>query len=182
MFWVDNCSGQNKNWFLFTALADLVNVPGITVETVTLKYFEPGHTFMSADSFHHKVEQAMKQKKRVEDFQDFVNVVEKCGKSLQMKCNDFYNYPKGVSQAKYASKKPKLENVQVAKFSRGSSELFWKQNHFDQEFDSALFLQRKYENKIGKNEFQPCNVDRGIKSSKKGKHYKSFMPSHEGAK
>ena len=65
VFWVDNCSGQNKNWFLFTALANEVNVPSTSVQSITLKYFEPGHTFMSADSFHHKVEQAMKQKKRV---------------------------------------------------------------------------------------------------------------------
>ena len=39
---------------------------------ITLKYFEPGYTFMSADSFHHRVEQEMqKKKKRLKDFSTF---------------------------------------------------------------------------------------------------------------
>ena len=46
------------------------------------KYFEPGHTFMSADNFHHQVERRMRQKKNVEDFQDFVDVVSTCGHSF----------------------------------------------------------------------------------------------------
>ena len=45
---------------------------------------------MSADNFHHQVEQRMRQKKNVEDFQDFVDVVSSCGQSLVMKCNDFF--------------------------------------------------------------------------------------------
>ena len=90
IFWVDNCSGQNKNWYLFTALANEVNTKDASVQTITLKYFEPGHTFMSPDSFHHKVEQCMRQKKRVEDFQDFVGIIQKCGKSLVMRFSDFF--------------------------------------------------------------------------------------------
>ena len=126
IFWVDNCSGQNKNWYLFTALSNGVNIGTSNVKTITIKYFEPGHTFMSADSFHHKVEKGMRQMKRVEDFQDFVEIVDKCGKALVMKYSDFYDVPKGLSQAVYASEKPKLENVQVIKFVRGSAKMFWK--------------------------------------------------------
>ena len=47
IFWVDNCSGQNKNWYLFTALANEVNMKDASFQTITLKYFEPGHPFMS---------------------------------------------------------------------------------------------------------------------------------------
>ena len=63
IFWVNNCSRQNKNWYLFTALANEVNIKDASLQTITLKYFEPGHTFTSADSFHHKVEQCVRQKK-----------------------------------------------------------------------------------------------------------------------
>ena len=45
---------------------------------------------MSAANLHHQVEQRMRQKKNVEDFQDFVDVVSSCGQSLVMKCNDFF--------------------------------------------------------------------------------------------
>jgi hypothetical protein len=56
VYWLDNCSGQNKNWTLFSALTILVNSDQIEAEDVTLKFFEPGHTFMSADSVHAGVE------------------------------------------------------------------------------------------------------------------------------
>lgn len=47
----------------------------IAAETITIKYFEAGHTFMSADSFHHLVEKELKRNPKCYDFQDFVNVV-----------------------------------------------------------------------------------------------------------
>ena len=62
-FWTDNCSGQSKNWFLYTLLVNDANRINDTVNESVIKYFEPGHTFMSTDSFHHKVEQGMKKKK-----------------------------------------------------------------------------------------------------------------------
>ena len=74
-FWMDSCFGQNNNWFLYTLLVNEANHINGTVNEIVIKYFEPGHTFMSADSFHHKVEQGMKKKKRCEDFQDFVDLV-----------------------------------------------------------------------------------------------------------
>jgi len=59
-YWMDNCSSENKNKTLFTSLISVVNDPALAVEDITLKYFEPGHTFMSADSVHHGVEKSMK--------------------------------------------------------------------------------------------------------------------------
>ena len=56
VIWLDNCcAGQNKNWTLYTALTDLVNSSD-RPKSIMLKYFVVGHTFMSADSFQHKVE------------------------------------------------------------------------------------------------------------------------------
>ena len=68
IFWLGNCSAQNKNWYLYTALLNEINPKGGYASSVTLKYFEPGHTFMSVNNFHHQVEQRMRQKKNVEDF------------------------------------------------------------------------------------------------------------------
>ena len=57
--WLDNFSAQGKNWWIYTALVAEVNRRCGNMETITIKYFEPGHTFMSADSFHHQVEMAI---------------------------------------------------------------------------------------------------------------------------
>jgi hypothetical protein len=51
--WLDNCSAQNKNWTLFSYLTNIINSSLIAADSIILRYFEPEHTFMSADSFHH---------------------------------------------------------------------------------------------------------------------------------
>ena len=70
IFRTDNFPPQNKNWFLFTALVNEVNKKNTAIQTITLKYFEPGHTFMSADSFHHRVEQKMQKKNVLKIFKN----------------------------------------------------------------------------------------------------------------
>lgn len=77
VLWLDNCSSQNKNWALFSMFCYLVNSTEVSLEQLEIKYFEPGHTFMSADAFHHQVEKSLKQKKKVLDFEDFVDCVKK---------------------------------------------------------------------------------------------------------
>ena len=69
--WLDNCSGQNKNWGLFSFFIFLINLQEVATENIELAYFEPGHTFMSAYHFHHAVEKQMKEAKNVYNFQDF---------------------------------------------------------------------------------------------------------------
>ena len=166
IFWLNNCSAQNKNWYLYTALLNGVNLEGGYASSATLKYFEPDHTFMPADNFHHQVEQRTCQKKKVEDFQDFLDAVSSCGHSLVMKCNDFFDFPKGVSQANCTREKPKLEQVQVIKFERGSIKMFWKESHKSERFKSLKFLQKRYERNIGK-DFNRVMSPRGLKPDKK---------------
>jgi len=67
-FWLDNCGAQNKNWTIFTAIVTYVNTT-LGPESVNFKYFITGHTFMSADAFHSKVELSMKHKKVCMTFQ-----------------------------------------------------------------------------------------------------------------
>lgn len=76
--WLDNFSNQNKNLALFSFLIYTIN--GISTETITINYFEPGHKFRSADSFHHQVEESLKKLKKVYDFKDFVHAAEICTK------------------------------------------------------------------------------------------------------
>ena len=79
------------------------------------------------------------KKKRLEDFQDFVNIVDICGQSIVMDYHDFFEIPYGVSQAKYTASKPKLKNIQSVKFDKGSKRMFWKTSHTQEEFYSSHF-------------------------------------------
>ncbi|KAG5868844.1 hypothetical protein JTB14_012781 [Gonioctena quinquepunctata] len=73
--WLDNCSAQNKNWCMFSFLTYIVNSSEIAANKIHLKYFQAGHTFMSADSFHHQVELSMKKSGNIYDFNDFHEAV-----------------------------------------------------------------------------------------------------------
>ena len=60
---------------MFTALCQVVNDPNTVCEKITIKYFEPGHTFMATDSFHHEIEDEMRRKRNLYDFKDFENTI-----------------------------------------------------------------------------------------------------------
>ena len=59
---------QRKNWCLFTFLVFIINSPLTKTEKIVFKYFQWGHTFMSADLFHHQMELSIKQVHELHDF------------------------------------------------------------------------------------------------------------------
>ena len=50
-FWCDNCTAQNKNWKFFYAMCSIVNHHS-SLNTITIKYLEKGHTYMRSDCIH----------------------------------------------------------------------------------------------------------------------------------
>lgn len=123
----------------------LVNSNQINAQRIILNYFEPGHTFMSADSFHHLVENELRKAKTVNDFSDFVNVVQKTHGNRtivkEMKVNDFKNFKDHSSYARISKARPRpyLDKIVSAQFTRGSKKLEYKCD-FQKEFDSCAFL------------------------------------------
>ena len=99
VIWADNCVGQLKNWTLYSTLVHEVNIHG-NISNIRIKYFKKGHTFLSADSYHSQVERAMREKKHMYDFRDFVECVSKYGTSLEMTAGDFYDSKNQLSTAK----------------------------------------------------------------------------------
>ena len=53
-----------------------INSRDIAVDTLSFKYFEARHTFMSADSTHAKVEKRIRAKRDVCDFDEFVDRIQ----------------------------------------------------------------------------------------------------------
>ena len=52
IYYMDNCTGQNKTYSHYTASINKVNSAKIQTDTIMLKYLRAGHTFMSAGSIH----------------------------------------------------------------------------------------------------------------------------------
>ena len=85
-----------------------------------------------------------------------------------MSFNDLFEISKGLIQAKYTCSNPKLEDVQVVNFVRGSAQMFRKTSYAEENVKSFRFLQRKYKKSIMKN-FERNKENRGVKSAKKDK-------------
>ena len=83
----------------------------------TFRYFEPRHTFMSADSFHRQVEKSLKRMKKVYDFSDFVSCVQSCNSGKvdvkEMRQEDFFTWPNNSSiyKVNYLQPMPYLKNI-----------------------------------------------------------------------
>lgn len=129
VFWLDNCSSQNKNWAFLSFLMFIINSDKIAAKDIIINYFEPGHTFMSADSFHHQVELSLKKAKKVYDFHDFVEAVQTSNSKRvtvkEMAVADFFDWKDYSSQAKLKKIEPRVYLSQVVKVmvQRGSDTL-----------------------------------------------------------
>lgn len=130
--WMDNCAAQNKNWTLYCFFVHHINSDNTTISSIKLKYLQTGHTFMSADSFHHQIEKSLKQKGKVLDFDDYKSCVQNAnsGKTtcVEMNVYDFLDVKDCSSRFKLSKTVPKplLSNFSEVNFIRGSNNLFYK--------------------------------------------------------
>lgn len=132
--WMDNCAAQNKNWSLYCFFIYFINSESTAINSIKLKYLLSGHTFMSADSFHHQVEKSLKQKGKVLDFDDYKNCVRTSNNEkttcIEMNVNDFLDVQDCSSRFKLNKTVPKpyLSNFCEVNFLRGSKKLFYETN------------------------------------------------------
>lgn len=147
---LDNCSAQNKNWTLFGFLVHLINSNVIEAEFIEFFYFEPGHTFMSADFFHHQVEQSLKSMKKVYDFENFKTAVQKANSQnvsvASMNFQDFYQWPTYHSYSKISKAEPRpyIADIVYVRAERGSKVLKYKTDLSSNDELVMDFLQVKY--------------------------------------
>ena len=171
---LDNCNAQCKNWYIYTSLAVFINSSASELVEITLKYFEKGHTFMSADSYHHMVEKLMNDMGSVFDFDEWIKALNQHGRAVILQGEDCLKVKRGLSQGKHVSM-PHIEDIQQAQFVKGSSKLFWKESMEDESYSHSEFLQVKYMNMIQKGvnwppflkKYTSDRFCRGISHSKK---------------
>ena len=132
VIWADNCSGQNKNWFLYTALVQCVNSPN-SPESITLKYLEAGHTFMAADGVHGAIGRQIK-KRLLTTFNSFTIECAASSKTIEvieMELGDFYDITKGNRASTKYIPALKLEGIVQVTFRKGTSTILVKNSFLD---------------------------------------------------
>ena len=133
-----------------------------------MKYLEVGHTSMSADSDHHTIEKALKDKTHVQDYQDFTDTVRSTGINVvEMTKANFLNLEDGVSPYQMrllGDRRPFLRDVVVAQFRRGSLRSFYFKKEFDSAFVQYQILKSSFDVHA---KCQKRTRNRGVNSEKK---------------
>ena len=141
IFYCDNCSSQNKCWVLFSSMPRIVNDPTTATKDITFKYFEPGHSFMMADSVHGNIQSKLSSCSTIGDLTDYVKVIGDARNDLT--CVMFIDH---TSMQKFCQENKKvpflLKDVKVAEFRRGSLNVFVKMSHMEDEFKEYEFLRK----------------------------------------
>ena len=176
IIWADNCPGQNKNWTLFTMLCDLVNSSDVRLATLKIKFFEPGHSFMSADSTHSAIESVIKRRKTsIQDYVDLQSAIKDAGcKVIDMQVPDFRNFFSGLKSVSKENRKgvPYLADIVHAEFRRGSQNLFFKTSHSSQDLRESSFLKTNHD--ASKATIKSSH--RGVSKTKKDLIIKNLVP------
>ncbi|KAE8737783.1 hypothetical protein FOCC_FOCC016751 [Frankliniella occidentalis] len=74
----DNCSGQNKNRYIFA----MFQLKAVLHEVkITHRFLEPGHTHMDADTIHARIENSTRLKE-ILDFEDWVQAITEAKETL----------------------------------------------------------------------------------------------------
>lgn len=147
LFWADNCTGQNKNWTLYTALALCVNSEWGPDE-ITIKYLQKGHTFMKADTIHGNIGNKMKKCENIYNFNDFVDLCSRSSKNIKpvlMHFDDFYEFKGEQRQRKSKNVNlPTISSISEVKFTKGTRSMLFK-GDFGDDYTEVDFLRPKFD-------------------------------------
>lgn len=180
IFWCDNCTGQNKNWILFTALVCILNSNHNSVESVTIKYLTKGHTHMSADGVHGNIETKIRKVRNIYDYDDLKNTIKASRQNLdivdQKKFRQWTSKKRATNIKSDPLKNFKLGDIVMATFKRGSVTMFYSTDFDNENLQELDFLQKKFIKNITSYEPDIIISNRGIPPTKKKDIIEKLVP------
>lgn len=134
VIWPDNCTAQNKNWMLITGLLQTVNNPAGSLQKITLKFLQKGHTSMPADAVHQVCCKGLKRRKVVADIEDIKDAIEPSSRLIEMRPEDFLEVKSGIRSQKLkllgdSDSRPHLASFRVTEVRRGTHLVFVRTRH-----------------------------------------------------
>ncbi|XP_050547348.1 uncharacterized protein LOC126909029 isoform X1 [Daktulosphaira vitifoliae] len=160
----------------------MINSQELETMVIDIFYFQPGHCFMSADSFHHQVELSMKQMGKIYDFCDYEKSIKNSNKGhVDVKVldgKDFFDWKSECSiyKLKKNINRPMLNSLVHIRAERGLKYLLYSCTYDEYTPLRMLdFLKPSYL----KNDFvrpQQKNELRGIQPEKKQSIIQTLVP------
>ena len=145
------------------------------MEKITLKHFEKGHTFMAGDSFHRQVEEGIRKRRYLYDFNDYIKVVNLSGNAIEMLQEDFYdfrNYKNNKNDTNY----PLIADISIVQFRKNTTRIYWKTSFDDSEIKSGQFLQKKFCDICRKKQLpRKKGIPQGVNKEKENDNFRKLL-------
>lgn len=165
VLWSDCCGGQNRNIKIVLMLKTILNSHE-TLQTITLKYLESGHTFLPNDTDFSKIETHLKYYQRLYTPEDYIEVIKGCKVQKQLQVtrmckNDFLsikNIEKKIVNRKVDTNKNKtnwLKTKEILLKKTKKYSVFMKTTMDGDEYQE-LNIEKKYKGRplvISENDF-----------------------------
>ena len=140
--YADNCSAQNKNRTLFSVLIRAVNDKDVSANTITLNFFEAGHTFMAADGVHGCIAKAINREALLGDMDDFKSIIK--SSRTNMSISELTHSTMRCYTDELKHRLPvKISKLKVVEFRRGSLSMYIKNTHSDPSFTEISVMKHK---------------------------------------
>nr|CAI5818704.1 unnamed protein product [Callosobruchus analis] len=124
LFWMHNCTAQNKDWTLYTLLVCLENADW-RPQNIIVKYSETGHSFVKPDSVHWQIEREWRKRNQLLDSNDSSDVVKVSAtknKLIVLHHDYFYPFCDDSKQRRRnpagETNIPLLEQIKIAEFRK----------------------------------------------------------------
>lgn len=121
ILWSDSCGGQNRSINMVIIMLYILQTHD-TLEKVTLRFLQPGHTYLPNDSEFGDVECVLKKHSRLYTADDFINIMKSCRRKnkfevIKLTKNDFHSI------------KPILNQITNRKTDIHKNKLSWLETH-----------------------------------------------------
>ena len=142
IIYADNCSSQNKNRTLFSVLIRAVNDKDVSANTITLNFFEAGHTYMSADGVHGCIAKAINREALLGDMDDFKSII-KCSRTNMSVLELTHSLMRCYTDELKQRLPVQISKLKVVEFRRGSLSMYVKNTHADRCFTEISVMKHK---------------------------------------
>ncbi|CAH2217449.1 jg19649 [Pararge aegeria aegeria] len=155
ILWSDCCGGQNRNIKIVLLLKTVLSCCHSTLESITFRFLESGHTFLPNDTDFSKIETALKHHQRIYTAEEYIDIFKnaKKKKPLQvqrMEKADFYGtekIEKNIMNRKKFSDKSKVSwlNAKEIKIEKNKLYSIFMRTSFEEEFKELLIDKKNRE-------------------------------------
>ena len=171
VFWLDNCCGQNKNWALFSTLVQIVNTD-TGPNSISLNYFEPGHTYMKADAVHGHIARKLKRDRQINTFSDLLSSIHDSQQKMQVVPMSISDFREWTSLKAPNAAYPKLQTIRAIRVVKGDFVLFYKTDLARSKFRESRFIELAILPAMPEQKQKP----RGLNAVKHGTIMKQLVP------